>query len=128
MTQYDPALVHEHDAFAAISDRGVETRPDTGTRADSRAEETAQLLGDDELRTAVTRWQEIQAQFVDEPRRAVCEADALVADLVQRLAAVFARERAQLEARWSSDSAVDTEDLRQGLQRYRAFFERLLAA
>jgi hypothetical protein len=96
---------------------------------DFGADETsARLLANDELQTAVVRWKEIQAQFVDDPRNAVQQADALVADLMQRLARMFADERGQLESRWASGEAVSTEDLRQGLRRYRSFFERLLAA
>jgi hypothetical protein len=74
------------------------------------------------------RWKDIQAEFVDEPTKAVQEADALVAELMQRLAMMFATERAELENRWSGGDQVSTEDLRQGLRRYRSFFERLLAA
>jgi hypothetical protein len=65
---------------------------------------------------------------VDEPRKAVQEADALVAELMQRLAQTFAAEREDLESRWSGGDDVSTEDLRHGLRRYRSFFERLLAA
>jgi hypothetical protein len=88
----------------------------------------AQLLEDDELQSILVRWKDIQAEFVDEPRRAVQDADALVADLMQRLARMFASERDQLESRWASGDDVSTEDLRRGLRRYRSFFERLLAA
>ena len=88
----------------------------------------AMLLGDGELQDITMRWKDIQAEFVDEPKVAVREADALVADLMQRLAAMFAAERAELEDRWAGGSEVSTEDLRQGLRRYRSFFERLLAA
>jgi hypothetical protein len=87
-----------------------------------------QLFEGHELQSVRSRWQEIQADFVDEPRSAVQEADKLVADLMQRLAQVFATERDQLESRWATGEQVSTEDLRQGLQRYRSFFERLLAA
>ena len=55
-------------------------------------------------------------------------ADALVAALMQRLAVMFAAERAEPEQRWTGGGQVPTEDLRQGLRRYRSFFERLLAA
>jgi hypothetical protein len=72
------------------------------------------------------RWQEIQAAFVDEPRRAVQDADALVVDMMDRLARMLASEREQLELPGKA-AEVSTEDLRQGLQRYRALFERLLA-
>jgi hypothetical protein len=87
-----------------------------------------QLFEAHELQSVRSRWQEIQADFVDEPRSAVQEADELVADLMQRLAQMFAGERDQLESRWATGEQVSTEDLRQGLQRYRSFFERLLAA
>lgn len=92
------------------------------------AQHRAQLLEADELQGVVTQWRDIQARFVDEPRAAVQDADALVADLMQRLARMFAAERDQLESRWTSGEDVSTEDLRQGLRRYRSFFERLLAA
>jgi hypothetical protein len=88
----------------------------------------AQLLAPEDKQDAVGRWREIQAAFVDEPRQAVTDADALVASLMQQLAQMFAAEREQLEAQWSAGRDVSTEDLRQGLQRYRSFFERLLAA
>ena len=73
------------------------------------------------------RWEGVQAGFVDEPRRAVEEADHLVASAVKRLAEIFADERSRLEAQWDRGDDVSTEDLRVALQRYRAFFGRLLS-
>jgi hypothetical protein len=87
-----------------------------------------QLFEDNELQSIRGQWKDIQAEFVDEPRKAVQEADALVAELMQRLAQTFAMEREGLEARWAGGEDVSTEDLRHGLRRYRSFFERLLAA
>jgi hypothetical protein len=72
-------------------------------------------------------WTEIQAAFVDEPRSAVEQADGLVAEAIQKLAGMFAAERDRLEGQWDRGDDVDTEDLRQALQRYRSFFTRLLA-
>jgi molecular chaperone GrpE (heat shock protein) len=74
------------------------------------------------------RWSNIQAEFVDEPRRSVEEADQLVATAMQKLADGFANERASLEKQWDSGDSVSTEDLRLALQRYRTFFGRLLNA
>ena len=74
-----------------------------------------------------TRWGDVQAGFVDEPRQAVQQADALVAEVMQRLAQVFADERAKLEQQWDRGGDTDTEALRQALRRYRSFFDRLLA-
>jgi hypothetical protein len=85
------------------------------------------ITGDGEHDRFVARWQEIQAGFVDEPRRAVQDADALVVDLMDRLARVLAEERDRLEPRPGTGEDVSTEDLRQGLRRYRSLFERLLA-
>ncbi len=74
------------------------------------------------------RWSNVQTGFVDEPRRAVEEADKLVATVMQRLAEGFARERDTLEKQWDRGDNVSTEDLRIALQRYRSFFDRLLNA
>jgi hypothetical protein len=74
-----------------------------------------------------SRWHEIQGNFVDEPRRAVEQADQLVATVIKRLAEVFADERNRMEHDWSQGQDVSTEDLRQSLRRYRSFFDRLLS-
>jgi hypothetical protein len=87
----------------------------------------AALFPVEELNGYRARWSGIQTGFVDEPRKAVEEADALVAALMKRLAEVFAEERRQLEAHWEKSDKVSTEDLRIAMQRYRSFFERLLS-
>jgi hypothetical protein len=68
----------------------------------------------------------VQAAFVDDPRAAVHQADALVVEVVQILTTSFTDERSRLERQWSEGEDVSTEDLRQALHRYRSFFERLL--
>lgn len=89
--------------------------------------ETTALFPDNELGDLRTRWDRIQAGFVDEPRKAVEEADSLVASTMKRLAEVFAQERSKLEGQWDRGDNVSTEDLRVALQRYRSFFHRLLS-
>ena len=84
------------------------------------------LLPDEQTEQLNDRWEEIQASFVDRPQEAVKEADALVADLMQRITSSFTRERERLEQQWSQGDDVSTEDLRVALTRYRSFFERLL--
>jgi hypothetical protein len=69
----------------------------------------------------------LQTGFVDDPRQSVQQADALVGEVMQRLADMFAHERERLEGQWSRGDDVSTEDLRQALRRYRSFFDRLLA-
>lgn len=73
------------------------------------------------------RWEEIQVRFVEQPRRSIEDADALVDEIIGQLTARFADERERLERQWSAGSEPATEDLRLALQRYRAFFDRLLA-
>jgi hypothetical protein len=97
----------------------------TGTTGTSGVDDAAPLLPDGE--GFQSRWEEIQVRFVDEPRGAVEDADALVATVMQRLAEGFAQERERLEAQWGRGEDISTEDLRIALQRYRSFFQRLLS-
>ena len=85
------------------------------------------LLSSDYSEDMRGRWEAIQIGFVDEPRVAVQHADELVASAIKKLAEQFAGERAKLEEEWSKGNDVSTEDLRQALRRYRAFFHRLLS-
>jgi hypothetical protein len=85
------------------------------------------LFPDEELLGYRTRWEAIQTGFVDQPRAAVEQADALVSQVVTRLTEVFTRERSTLEGQWTKGADVSTEDLRIALTRYRSFFHRLLS-
>jgi hypothetical protein len=93
----------------------------------ARKEHSRALLAGNEAHDLRTRWESVQVGFVDEPRRAVQEADSLVAQTMKRVAEVFADERAGLERQWSEGQDVSTEDLRVALTRYRSFFDRLLS-
>jgi hypothetical protein len=119
-------LTAGHAASGGV-DRGAPNAAAAGSVAAGSAPR-ASLLADGELQSMTMRWKDIQAEFVDEPSRSVQQADALVAELMQRLAAMFASERAGLEERLAGGRQVSTEDLRPGLRLYRSFFERLLAA
>ena len=100
------------------------TQQETTQRA---VEHSGPLLPSDFSNDMKAHWEKIQVAFVDDPREAVREADELVVNATKKLADSFAEERNRLEQRWSSGGDVSTEDLRQVLQRYRAFFNRLLA-
>jgi hypothetical protein len=91
-----------------------------------RNDQTALLAenAESEFRAA---WDKIQVSFVDEPRKAVEQADSLVAQVMQHIARTFSDERKSLEGQWSRGDNVSTEDLRIALQRYRTFFSRLLS-
>jgi hypothetical protein len=120
---------------ATPASSGIDTRPDAGADRpeprDERShdiEERRPLFDENELGGYRSRWTEVQARFVDDPRGTVKEADALVNDVMQRLTQTFTDERASLESQWSEGKDASTEDLRVAMQRYRSFFARLLAA
>jgi hypothetical protein len=99
---------------------------DFGQEGHGGTQPGAQLMPSENEEAFRTRWSAVQTGFVDEPPRAVKEADELVAEVMKRLAEVFASERSKLEEQWAREKQVSTEDLRIVLQRYRSFFDRLL--
>jgi hypothetical protein len=122
----------------STSDIAAAERHETRDAADERVpaserpravdDESPEPLFDAEVAAGYrTRWSAIQTGFVDEPRKAVEEADTLVAEVMKRLAEVFADERRELESQWERSDQISTEDLRLAMRRYRSFFERLLA-
>lgn len=98
-----------------------------GPTATHAASDQAPLMAAEKAEEYRWRWDAIQAHFVDAPRDAVADADELVAELMRHLAEMFSRERGDLEASWERGEDISTEDLRVSLQRYRSFFNRLLA-
>jgi hypothetical protein len=144
-TNADPSaedVISDH----AINDRAINDRPgpvlaerpagevaqsamsEVRSASETRdAPDTAPLFPANELGELRNRWSGVQTAFVDEPRRAVEQADGLVASAMKRLAEVFAEERSKLEQQWDRGDNVSTEDLRIALQRYRSFFHRLLS-
>jgi hypothetical protein len=99
----------------------------TRTPAAAKVDQPTPLFPDSEAADFRRRWMEVQTSFVDEPRRAVQQADELVAGVMKLLAETFAREREGLEHQWDRGENVTTEDLRIAMQRYRSFFDRLLS-
>jgi len=115
--------------MAAMKNRGADTQPAPagsmpGNGQDSRP---APLLAAHEAEDMRSRWSAIQIGFVDDPRHSVEMADSLVAEMMQRLAQVFATQHSQLEGQWSRGQDVSTEYLRVALRHYRSFFDRLLS-
>jgi len=105
--------------ISGAADRGTPDQPDT--------KRVAPLFADEASTELRERWTEVQTGFVDQPREAVEQADALVAEVMKRLADSFATERQALEQQWSRGDDVSTEELRLALRRYRSFFDRLLS-
>jgi hypothetical protein len=99
----------------------------TGQQSAHQADEQRErLLPADHAASYGSRWDAVKGTFVDEPREAVAQADALVGELLDELETVFREQRRSIERGLDSDE-TSTEDLRLALRRYRSFFERLLA-
>jgi hypothetical protein len=110
----------------------VENQPESRVvsmenRRAARAENEESLISSRQTEDLRSRWTIIQASFVDEPRKAVQEADALLSAAIKQIEESFTDQRSQLEKQWSQGSEASTEDLRLALQRYRTFFDKLLS-
>jgi len=118
-------LVISKEEQAPVPGGELDAVPGPSTTLDGETDEP--LLAAELSSDFRRHWEEVQTRFVDEPRGAVEQADGLVAAVMQELAEGFALERERLEAQWGRGEDISTEDLRIALQRYRSFFQRLLA-
>jgi hypothetical protein len=115
------------DAQAEISERAPEPESEAvPPSADVQPSDDDTLFAGDPSNLR-SRWDDIQAAFVDDPSECVKQADGLVEEVIEQLTARFADARSQLEAQWARGGSASTEDLRLALTRYREFFQRLLA-
>jgi len=71
-----------------------------------------------------TRWYDIQAMFIDDPRASTELAAGLVDASVEALVVSVKERQKSLLSAWQGDDA-GTEELRTTLQQYRAFWNRL---
>jgi hypothetical protein len=101
------------------------SEPETLDRAPAVSDPTP-LFSESEVGVFRSQWGHLQTGFLDEPRRAVEDADTLLASVMQRLAEGLANERLRLQKHWDRGDSASTEKLRVALQRYRSFFDRLL--
>ena len=116
-----------------------ESTPTDSESATTLYDANAPLLGDAVgLRAS---WQQAAAEFVDDPRAAVAEAAELVEHTAQTLVGALQQRQRQLRGQWETRTAagvngsaatageasgtVDTEELRQLMQSYRALFNQL---
>jgi hypothetical protein len=127
LTTRDIAAAAEHKEEERRERAAAEPSAAKAVAPQTTDDTRAALFPDGEISALRTRWEAIQTGFVDEPKTAVTEADALVAQVVSRLAEVFSHERTVLEQQWDKGDQVSTEELRIALRRYRSFFDRLLS-
>jgi hypothetical protein len=94
------------------------------TRADAEPEPIPESPAADLAASVSTRWHEILAMFVDDPRSSVEQAAGLVDESIQTLIASVKEQQDSLLAAWH-DGDAGTEELRTAVQHYRAFGNRL---
>ncbi|MFO7586380.1 MAG: hypothetical protein R6W69_16760 [Anaerolineales bacterium] len=130
-----PIIVEQTDPdtrLAANSDPYGRSIPADGeiineTPDEPGTSDSAGLFNGEETEEFRTRWHQIQGKFVDEPRIAVEQADALVSEIVEKITGMFAEQQDLLEEQWKQGKEVSTEEMRKTLQNYRSFFNILVA-
>lgn len=127
-TRTDSTAAHGEPPVAGDESSTARSEPSELSAEPSAEPSTAKsLFADNDLSGLRSRWDDVQAAFVDDPKECVQKADALVAKVVEQLTAGFSEARSRLEAQWARGEEASTEDLRLALKRYRDFFERLLS-
>jgi hypothetical protein len=132
-TDYDTSgVVSPADTSAAPVTEAPETVSAAATAAAVPNLDQPLLSGDTEL---LSQWQRVQADFVDDPKIAVAGAADLVEQAGQALVDALQQRQRQMRTMWDHSAAdgsaapgesnVDTEELRQMMQRYRALFNQL---
>jgi hypothetical protein len=108
------------------ADRRAEAVADDSRESEGSEGGRERLVPAERAHDYSSRWDALKGDFVDEPRRAVAQADDLVGELLDEIQRLFADQRRNLEQGFDHDRA-STEDLRLALRRYRSFFDRLLS-
>jgi hypothetical protein len=121
-TETTASTVDADATDADASEAGARDADATEADVDQRE----RLVPEDHAQSYGARWDAVKGTFVDEPREAVAQADALVGEVLDELEKLFREQRRSIEQGLDSDE-TSTEDLRMALRRYRSFFDRLLS-
>lgn len=107
------------DPYARAGDVLVDSEP-------VHAAPTGLVLFDQDPAQVHSRWRDVQAAFVDDPREAVERADGLLDEIVTAVTATLTTRTAELRESWQDKERHDTERLRLALREYRTVLEGLL--
>jgi hypothetical protein len=105
-------------------------RPEREAREGSipAGDEEGPLFIPEEAEDLRERWNLAQSLFVDDPRSAVHQADALIECCIARFTELLKEEHQNLERQLNrSQPQCTTDQLRQLLRRYHSFLERMLS-
>lgn len=127
-TENTPAMTTEIQKTSVVDESVMETDYETASDTPPVSETNMAFarLTPVEAENLRTRWNDIQGKFVDEPGSAVIQADALISEVIEKITRPFTDEHNTLKSQWRDGDDVSTEDLRQILQHYRSFFNRLV--
>ena len=142
----DPELEVEPEPVATEPDLDPEVEPDIESAVapdpdpDPVAEPDTEAVAATDLDPGVTpagfmvepdelrrRWESVQASFVDDPRRAVEQADGMVSAAVAALQAHIEQRREDLAETWRDGEQASTDTLLAAFQRYRDLFDGVLS-
>ncbi|MFG1642989.1 hypothetical protein ACGFMK_22080 [Amycolatopsis sp. NPDC049252] len=126
-TVTDTGTATDADADTSATTDTVDTgaAPQSARPSNDTGDDEQPLIDEEKVTGFRDRWQSVQVGFVDDPQKAVREADELVAGVISALATTFAEHKSELEGQWRHGEPA-TEDLRLALRRYRSFFDQLL--
>ncbi|MFF8983619.1 hypothetical protein ACF08E_09530 [Streptomyces globisporus] len=125
-----PAAVRPPDPRTAPGETGHEAGSDSAGRPSGDGPGLGKpLFAPAEQEAFAARIQQAVTEFVEDPHRAVRDADATFEEVVADLGAALAERGRRLRSGKDgsgADSGADTEDLRIALQHYRDLTERLV--
>jgi hypothetical protein len=109
--------------------REMQSEPQVVTMGGYRGKDTSDspLISKREIEELRARWTAVQSAFVDNPRKAVEDANTLVSSAMKQIEEWFKSQRSQIDKQLSKGNVPSTEDLRVALQQYRTVFDRLLS-
>ncbi|NES15574.1 MULTISPECIES: hypothetical protein [Micromonospora] len=87
--------------------------------------DAATLFAPEAAQSFRDRWRDVQLRFVDDPKAAVGEAQALVDEAMEALATALREQKSKLGG-WQESGSADTEQLRMAVRGYRDFLDRVL--
>jgi cytoskeletal protein RodZ len=135
----------EYERTVGTTDSKREAEAELQAREERRQQFEIRPLSQAARDRYVQSWQSVQAQFVDDPRGAVAQADSLIQsvmadrgypvdDFEQRAADISVDHPQVVEnyrqghrlAQASADGSDSTENLRQAMRHYRALFDNLV--
>lgn len=122
-TAYEPPTSEVADYGTASSSIPSSSIPSSSAASPA----TDPLLASESAEAFMGRWSEVQTSFIEDPHKAVTEADALITEVITAYQQALDQRRARISGA-QADGGADTEELRLALLEYRGLLTELLPA